>query len=139
MVRALLVEDNASFRRSFKRILCVRFPCMDVEESTGGEEALQRVDTLRPNLIFMDIKLPGKNGLELTKKIKTNYPSIIVVILTSCDLPEYRQAAYQNGANYFVSKSFSTSEEILALVESILSGTGFASKYLAEKARRPVF
>jgi DNA-binding NarL/FixJ family response regulator len=66
----------------------------------------------------MDISLPGESGLELTKKIKTNYPDIIVVILTSYDLPEYREAATQSKADYFMAKD-SRTNDFLALVESI--------------------
>ena len=50
----------------------------------------------------MDIRLPGENGLELTKRIKMNYPDIIMVILTNYDLPEYREAARESMADYFV-------------------------------------
>ena len=96
---------------------------MDVGEAVDGKEALQKVETLGPDLIFMDIKLPGENGLDLTKKIRADYPKIIIIILTSYDLPEYRQAAYQYGAKYFISKGLWSGEEILALVESILSAT----------------
>ena len=65
----------------------------------------------------MDIRLPGENGLELIKKIKMNYPDVTVVILTSYNLPEYRQAALQNKADYFVTKD-SPTQNFLALVES---------------------
>ena len=68
----------------------------------------------------MDINLPGISGLELTKKIKKTYPDIIIIILTSFELPEYRQAAERNGADYFFSKGSSNTKEILALVESIV-------------------
>jgi len=98
---------------------------MVVWEAVDAKEALQKVDALSPNLMFIDIRLPGENGLELTKKIKTRYPKIIIIILTSYDLPEYREAAYQYGANYFLSKGSSGREEILSLVESILSDLGF--------------
>ena len=66
----------------------------------------------------MDIRLPGENGLELTQKIKVIYPDVTVVILTSYDLPEYRQAARQSKADHFVSKDSPTSD-LLALVESL--------------------
>ena len=122
MSRMLIVEDNALFRQSLKSILCRRFPFMDVGESAGGKEILQKIDLRRPDLIFMDIKLPGESGLELTRKIKTDHPTINIIILTSYDLPEYREAAREHGADYFLSKGSSTGEEILALVESILSG-----------------
>lgn len=125
MFKTLIVEDNASFRQSLREILCTRFSFMVALEAADGNEALQKVDAFHPDLVFMDIRLPGENGLEITKKIKTYYPKIIIIILTGYDLPEYREAAYQYGANYFLSKDSSTREEILALVESILSDTHF--------------
>jgi DNA-binding NarL/FixJ family response regulator len=68
-------------------------------------------------LVFMDIRLPGENGLELTQKVKTQYPDIVVIILTSYDLP-YRQVSSQY-ADYFFSKDSSTAESIFTGVESI--------------------
>jgi DNA-binding NarL/FixJ family response regulator len=67
----------------------------------------------------MDFRLPGENGLNLTKKVKARYPDIIVVILTSYDLPEYQEASWQY-ADYFFAKDSSTMENIFTLVESIL-------------------
>lgn len=124
MFRTLIVEDNVVFRESFREILRIRFSHMVVDEAADGEEALQKVDTLQPDLIFMDIELPGENGLELTKKIKTHYPAIVIIILTNYDLPEYREAADQYGANHFISKSSSSRDDILTLVKSILSDRG---------------
>jgi DNA-binding NarL/FixJ family response regulator len=65
--------------------------------------------------------LPGESGLEITKKIKADYPNITIIILTSYDLPEYREAAQQYQANHFLSKGTTTKENILALVKSVLS------------------
>ena len=127
MFRTLIVEDNAVFRQSFKKILHMQFPYMAVDEAADGEQALQKIDSFRPDLIFMDIVLPGENGLEVTKKIKTGYPAITIIILTNYDLPEYRDAANQYGANYFISKGSSSRDEILTLVGSILSDRGFDS------------
>ena len=93
---------------------------MDIFEAGNGEEALQKIKTKPPDLIFMDIKLPGESGLEITQKIKADYPNITIIILTSYDLPEYREAADQYQANYFLSKGSTTKENILALVNSIL-------------------
>lgn len=127
MYRILIVEDNTTFRQSLKEILLGEFPSMVVEEAADGKEALRKVDAFRPDIIFMDIKLPGENGLELTKRIKADDHRIIVIILTSYDLPEYRQAADQYGADYFLSKSSSSGKEIASLVESILSDQGIDS------------
>jgi DNA-binding NarL/FixJ family response regulator len=100
---------------------------MDISEAKDGEDALKKVDALSPDLIFMDIKMPGESGLELTKKIKKQHPEIIIIMLTAYDMPEYREAAYQNKADYFLSKGSTSREDILTLVESILSGRGINS------------
>jgi len=89
-IRVLIVEDSTLFRQLFKETLHDRFPSVEIYEAIDGEEALLQVETFRPNLIFMDIRLPGENGLELTKKIKARYPNITIIILTGYDLPEYR-------------------------------------------------
>jgi two-component system response regulator YesN len=119
MFQILIVEDNAPFRQSLKEMLCEQFPTMVVEEAEDGEKALEKIETLSPHLVFMDIKLPGQSGLEVTREIKARYPGIRVIILTSYDLPEYRDAAKNYGADYFLSKGSSSREEILALVDSI--------------------
>ena len=93
MSRTLIVEDSAIYRKLLKETLRSRFPSMEIIEAENGEEAMQQISAHTPDLIFMDIKLPGENGLELTGKIKAKYPDVAVIILTSYDSPEYREAA----------------------------------------------
>ncbi len=120
MLKTLIVDDHAAFREALKDMLHTNFPAIDVTVAGDADEALRQVDTLVPDLIFMDIRLPGESGLRLTKKIKSSHPDIVIAILTSHDLPEYRKAAFDNGASYFILKSAPT-EDIVALVESVLS------------------
>jgi two-component system, NarL family, response regulator DegU len=105
--KTLIVEDSVAFRQMLKESLRSRFPTMEIEEEPDGRDLFTKIDSFHPRIVFMDIRLPRENGLELTKKIKENYPDIIVVILTSHDLPEYRQAARENMADYFVLKGSS--------------------------------
>lgn len=126
MFKTLIVEDSATFRQSLKEVLHTRFPSMVVGEAEDGDEALQKIDALLPDIIFMDIKLPGENGLQVTQKVKTKHPEMIIIILTYYDSPEHRKAADQCGANYFLPKSTST-EEVVELVQSILSQKGLDS------------
>ncbi len=121
----MIVEDSTSFRQLVKNILEDEFPSMEIIEASDGIEAFQNIDSHPPNLIFMDIRLPGENGLELSRKIKTDYPDIIIIILTSHDLPEYREAATRCKANYFLSKGSIMTDEISKLVKSILLEKGF--------------
>lgn len=122
--KVLIVEDSALFRESFTSSLLDRFPAVEFHGAGDGEEALQKVEMVHPNLIFMDIRLPGESGLELTRKIKTSHPDILIIILTSYDLPEYREAATRYRADYFFSKGSSEAANIFKLVESILPSRG---------------
>ena len=115
MGRILIVEDNTFFLKFLKEILHSRFPSMDILEAANGDEAVQKIKMFPPDAVFTDLRLPGENGLELTKKIKAQYPNIVVVIITNYDLPEYREAAYQSKADHFLSK-----DSFLKIVHSIL-------------------
>jgi DNA-binding NarL/FixJ family response regulator len=123
MLKTLIVEDDDIFRQTLIDLLLGRFPSMPLRESRDGEGILGKIKDFEPDLIFMDIKLPGESGLQLTKRIKNKYPHITVIILTSYNYPEYEQAAFENGANYFVSKHAATAQEILNLVDTIVSHT----------------
>jgi DNA-binding NarL/FixJ family response regulator len=120
--RVLIVEDSTIFRTLLKETLQSRFPSMEILEAGDGEEAMKKISFRLPDLIFMDIKLPGENGLDLTTKIKANHPDVIVIVLTSYDTPEYREAAVKAKADHFLAKGSSTKESILRLVESVLAG-----------------
>ena len=68
MVRVLIAEDNRVFREAFRTSLHERLPSLVIEEAGSGEEALQKIKGMPPDLIFTDMRLAGMNGLELHKK-----------------------------------------------------------------------
>ena len=105
MPKVLLIDDDTNYRNLIKETLCLSLPSLCVKEAGDGEEALQKIETCPPDIIFMDIRLPGENGLVLTQKIKKKYPDVDIAILTSYDLPEYQEAATKNGAKYFLLKN----------------------------------
>lgn len=121
----MVVEDSPSFREIIKFNLRDQFPSMDIVEAGNGVEAFRKIDSGPPNLIFMDIGLPGENGLELTGKIKADHPEVIVIILTSHDTPEYRETAIRYKADYFFSKEALLNDGVFTLVKSILIKKGF--------------
>ncbi len=121
MFKILLVEDDPHFRKALKEELAESFPSIAIDEASGSEEALEKSDSFRPQLVFMDIRLPGESGLQVTRKIKVKHPEINVVMMTSYDLPEYREAASEYGASHFFVKGTSDANEIRALVKSHLS------------------
>jgi two-component system, response regulator YesN len=116
MFRVLIVEDSRLFRHVFKETIRTRFPSFDIDEAANGEEALRIIDHTPPNLIFMDIRLPEVNGLDLIRKIKAQHPEIVSIVLTGYDR-EYREVALEC-ADYFLSKR-STCEDVFALIEDI--------------------
>ena len=126
MYSVLLVEDNLFFRTSLKEMLAFRFPGVKFGEASDGEEALQKLENTNPDLIFMDIRLPGRNGLEVTKIIKEANSEVEVVILTSYDIPEYREAAFKSGASHFFIKGSAGSDEIANIVRSSFQRRGKA-------------
>ncbi len=119
MTDILIVDDNAAFRRMLRGILLSRLPALNIREAPEGDSALQAAEKKVPDLIFMDIRLPGENGFELTKRFKTRYPGVPVFIMTSFDSPEYREAAFQSGADNFLSKQVSTPEDIVQRVTTL--------------------
>ena len=116
--RILIVDNNDFFRKALMEKLQMSFPAVIVKEAADGGEALREINAFLPDLIFMDIRLPGENGLELTKKIKAAHPNTIIFIITSYDLFEYRDAASQYGANRFLSKASFNWCELEELVKS---------------------
>ncbi len=122
MYKTLIVDDISVFLETFKSALCERFPTMAVEEATDGRDALQKIEKLKPDLVFMDIRLPGENGIDITEKIKNEHPEIIVIILTNYDMPEYREAALKSGADGYIPKGSLKMSEIETLVERYMAG-----------------
>jgi YesN/AraC family two-component response regulator len=119
MLRVLLVEDNRVFRQVFKENLLRHFPSLLIGEAESSEEALQKINETSPQIIFVDIRLPRMNGLQLTQKIKRDFPNVHVAIMTGYDLPEYRQASVQYGADVFFVKESVPWDEVRSLVESL--------------------
>lgn len=120
MMNVLIAEDNAAYRQTLHQVLTGRFPFMQVTETADGPDALHQALSRHFDLIFMDIRLPQGNGLDLTRAIKAVFADAIICVITSHDLPEYRDAAFRNGADRFMVKGDSTGEDIAAMVESLL-------------------
>jgi DNA-binding NarL/FixJ family response regulator len=119
-MNTLIVEDNATYRQSLRHLLAGRFPSMEIAEAASAEEALRHGLSRRFDLIFVDIRLPDGNGLDLTKTIKSLFVDSMVCVITSYDTLEYREAAFHNGADHFMVKGDSTEKEIVGLIESWL-------------------
>jgi len=124
MLKTLIVDDSSTFRKAFRNALCERFPFMLIKEAPDAADALQKIKTFLPDVIFMDIQLSGESGLELTKRIKASHPEIAIIILTAYNLREYREAAYDGGADAFIPKNSLNLADIAALIKSVFSDDG---------------
>ena len=117
MLTPMIVEDYIPFREMFKGGLLSQFPSMEVIEAGNGEEAFKKLASYPIDLIFMDIRLPGESGLELTRKIKDKYKDVTIAMLTMYDLAEYRQAAARCGADCFITKDSMKWDQISVMVK----------------------
>ena len=120
MSSVLIVEDNTRFREKLRDSLASRFPTVIFREAVNGKQAFREIDSSKPVFICMDIGLGDDNGLELTKEIKNLYPEISIMILTNYGYSEYRDAAFHNGADFFLIKGSATIAEIAESLEKVL-------------------
>ena len=120
MFKILIVDPNDPFRQSLKKVLMNRFPFIGIQEASDAAEGMAKMNIFDPNLIFLEIHLPAQSGLDLARRIKSDHPEIIIVILTSYDLPEYTTAAEETGVEHLVPKDDWTGEDMIALVHTIL-------------------
>ncbi len=137
-MRVLIADDHALFRDGLASLL--KAWRMEVlGQASDGLEALEQARRLRPDLILMDIKMPGCNGLEATRLIKAEMPEIKIVMVTVSDEEEDLFEAIKSGAQGYVLKHM-PGEEFGRVLTDIAAGEaplsrGLASKILAEFAR----
>lgn len=122
MFKTLIVEDNAVFRRSLGDLLRRNYPSILVAQAENIGQAWFKIFEIKPDLVFVDIKLQEENGLDLAEIIRESHPDMLVAIITSSNFPEYRQAAYHHGAHFFIPKSIATTSDILMLIDSVQAG-----------------
>ncbi|WP_045224766.1 response regulator [Methyloterricola oryzae] len=103
-MKALIVDDNQQFHDCLREHLQTRNPGMRIESAWEGADLAARLDRLRPDVLFLDIKLPDSNGIELARQVRRVYPDMPVVIMTAHGEPEYREVAEAAGASYFFRK-----------------------------------
>lgn len=112
--RILIVEDHPVVRRSLQEWLEENFVCC-ISTAASGEEAIAVAQSRAPDVVVLDIDLPGVNGIEATQRIKAIAPNTRVVILTSYEEETFRLRAAAAGANAYVPKRAMQTELLPAL------------------------
>ncbi|HLA69079.1 MAG TPA: response regulator [Bacteroidota bacterium] len=104
-IRILVVDDHAPFRRMLADFLSSHGSVVVVGEATNGSDAVQKTDELRPDLVLMDLTMPGMSGFDATRAIKNKHPETKVVVLSSHSGEVYRTAALGSSADDYIEKS----------------------------------
>ena len=111
----LIVEDHEGMRQSMRKWLGSTFEDTEFFDASTGEAAVELCKHMKPDLVVMDIKLPGINGIEATKQIKKILPETKVIMLTIYDVPAFQAGALEVGASAFISKNTMYTELIPAI------------------------
>jgi DNA-binding NarL/FixJ family response regulator len=120
-IRVLLADDQALLRHGFNMIIDAQNDMEIVGEASDGAQAIARAGTLRPDVVLMDIRMPGTDGIEATRRIAAQQPDVKVLILTTFDLDEYAFNGLRAGASGFLLKNVRT-EELLAGIRAVAGG-----------------
>jgi len=124
--RILIVEDHALLRAGMRSLIS-KDPTLDVvADMSNAREAIAALRTLQPDLILMDISMPGMSGIEAVIDIKRRYPLIRIIIVTVHKADEYIHSSLRAGANGYLLKD-ATHEELQVAIRSVLAGKTYLS------------
>jgi DNA-binding NarL/FixJ family response regulator len=141
VIGVVLVDDQALLRTGFRMILDAEPDISVVGEAGDGESGVATVRTVRPDVVLMDIRMPGTNGIDATAQIVREAPDSRVLILTTFDLDEYVFAALRAGASGFLLKDVRPAE-LLNAIRTVAAGEAVlapsATRLLIERFVRSV-
>ncbi len=129
--KILIVDDHEVVRDGLKNILTSLDNITIAGEAGNGEDAVKMYSTLKPDLVIMDISMPGMNGIEATRVIKEKDPDARILILTMHDNQEYLNQIIRSGAKGFILKN-TDKEELLDAVRTVANGDNFFSKDISK-------
>jgi len=126
----LLVDDHLLVRQGCRRILEQRPDVTVVGEASSGEEALEKVETLRPAVVFMDVNLPGIGGIEVTRRLRIQYPLLKVIVLSVHTDEAYVSRALTTGASAYIVKQ-GAARELEEALEAVVAGHVYLSPLIS--------
>ena len=130
----LLVDDHPVVRQGIARILAAEIPDLALAEAVDGASALDELRERPPQLILLDLSMPGENGLSLLRKIRREFPSIPVMIVSMHPADQFAQRALHAGAVGYVAKD-SDPQELVDAVRTALAGRRHVPSEVEEAAR----
>jgi DNA-binding NarL/FixJ family response regulator len=130
--RILLAEDHQTVREGIKLLVNAQPDMEVIGESSDGESAIKKVKELKPDIVVMDISMPGMNGLKATKKLKTLHPEVKILTLTRHTDDGYLQQLLGAGANGYVLKQ-SAPTELINAIRCVSEGKAYLDPALTEK------
>jgi two-component system response regulator NreC len=131
-IRVLLAEDHTIVRKGLRALLEDELDIEVIGEAQDGRDAVQMVDQLHPDIVLMDISMPGLNGLEATRQIKARFPEARVLVLTRHANKEYVYQILRAGASGYVVKQAAPTELVLA-IQAVYRGGTFLSPSISGK------
>lgn len=130
-IRIFVVDDHIIVREGLKNLLRSMPSVEIVGEAISGEEALQKIKSLRPDVVLMDIKMPGMGGLKATRLISEKYRYIKVLVLTVYENEEYAFEALKAGASGYILKH-ATRDKLFEAIQAIYRGREFFENSLTK-------
>ncbi|MFD2228625.1 UvrY/SirA/GacA family response regulator transcription factor [Alkalimarinus sediminis] len=132
MIKVLVVDDHDLVRAGISRMLADETGIEVVGEACSGEDAVGIIKSVHPDIILMDLKMPGIGGLEATRKIKRLDDEIKVIVVTACNDDPYPARVMQSGASAYITKGADIDEMIRA-IRVVHSGQRYMSPEIAQK------
>jgi len=132
LIQTLVADDHQLFRDGIKALLQATPDTEVVGEAASGEEAILQAAKLKPDVILMDLQMPGVNGIEATQRIVERDPSINILILTMFDDDQSVFAAMRAGARGYVLKGVKH-DEMLRAIRAVASGEAIFSPGIAQR------
>lgn len=121
MIRVMLVDDQSLIRQGLASLLSLEEDFQIVGHASHGAEAVSLIESLTPDIILMDIRMPVMDGVAATKSIRERYPNMRILVLTTFDEDEYIVQAMQAGASGYLLKDAPT-EQLVAAIRSVNNG-----------------
>ena len=132
MLRILIADDHTVVRKGLRQILLDEFPGAEIGEVADGGELIKKVMSAKWDVVFSDLSMPGRSGLDALQQIKLTHPDLPVLILSIHPEEQYALRALKSGASGYLSKD-TAPDELVKAVQKVLLGKKYISQAIAEK------